>query len=267
MPYAIAREHEWAETIGQSETFYAELVDLMAQQTELHFVTGAGIYTSALPTIQEMDPDIWSSVKERSWTERPDAHWRAIALIALDGHVEIRRRQPNAAHYALVQLEQYFEVPILTQNNDGLHQRSGSATVLEASPFSQKALCDTCDADYEVTHAMLRAALERSPRCQRQGCCGDLRLDTQQQGPSTHSTIELSFSSASVITAIGLNDRRAAIFSAVLDAEYAHDATIVAIHPSKNEIDNIASYTLRGHAETVLPGLVDAVIERKLFVD
>ena len=46
-----------------------------------------------------------------------------------------RRKQlftvaPNAAHKALVGLEKYFDVSIITQNVDDLHERSGSSKVL-----------------------------------------------------------------------------------------------------------------------------------------
>jgi len=47
----------------------------------------------------------------------------------------LRRKQlyevePNAGHYALVKLEQKFDVHIITQNVDDLHERAGSRNVL-----------------------------------------------------------------------------------------------------------------------------------------
>ena len=38
--------------------------------------------------------------------------------------------KPNAAHLGLVELEKYFDVNIITQNVDDLHERAGSANVL-----------------------------------------------------------------------------------------------------------------------------------------
>lgn len=38
--------------------------------------------------------------------------------------------QPNAAHYGLVELEKYFNVNVITQNVDDLHERAGSKNVL-----------------------------------------------------------------------------------------------------------------------------------------
>ena len=47
----------------------------------------------------------------------------------------IRRKQvleasPNAAHFALVKLEEKFNVTIITQNIDDLHERAGSSNVM-----------------------------------------------------------------------------------------------------------------------------------------
>ena len=38
--------------------------------------------------------------------------------------------QPNAAHKGLVELEKYFDVDVITQNVDDLHERAGSSNVL-----------------------------------------------------------------------------------------------------------------------------------------
>ena len=43
---------------------------------------------------------------------------------------QIRAAQPNAAHRALVELERAYDVHIVTQNVDDLHERAGSSQVL-----------------------------------------------------------------------------------------------------------------------------------------
>ncbi len=43
---------------------------------------------------------------------------------------EVRRVKPNAAHLALVELEKQFDVTIITQNVDDLHERAGSSKIL-----------------------------------------------------------------------------------------------------------------------------------------
>ncbi|MDR2911178.1 MAG: NAD-dependent deacylase [Bacteroidales bacterium] len=42
---------------------------------------------------------------------------------------EVLSKEPNAAHRALVELERHFEVEVITQNIDDLHERAGSTRV------------------------------------------------------------------------------------------------------------------------------------------
>ncbi len=42
---------------------------------------------------------------------------------------ELLEKQPNAGHYAIVELEKYFDVSVVTQNIDDLHERAGSSKV------------------------------------------------------------------------------------------------------------------------------------------
>ncbi len=56
----------------------------------------------------------------------------------------IRRKQlyevePNAAHFALSELQDYFDVQIITQNVDDLHERAGSKNVLHLHGELKKA--------------------------------------------------------------------------------------------------------------------------------
>ena len=43
---------------------------------------------------------------------------------------EVLNKEPNAGHYALARLEEYFDVDVITQNIDNLHERAGSRRVL-----------------------------------------------------------------------------------------------------------------------------------------
>lgn len=43
---------------------------------------------------------------------------------------DLLTRQPNAAHRALVELERHYDVRVITQNVDDLHERAGSSSVL-----------------------------------------------------------------------------------------------------------------------------------------
>lgn len=57
--------------------------------------------------------------------------------------------EPNAGHYALAELEKYFDVQIITQNVDNLHERAGSSNVIHLHGELLKARC-TEDENYVV---------------------------------------------------------------------------------------------------------------------
>lgn len=99
---------------------------------KLVVLTGAGISAeSGLRTFRDSD-GLWEGYNLED-VATPRA-WRRNAGMVLDFY-NIRRRdvlaaQPNAAHKALADLQNHFEVHIVTQNIDDLHERAGSKNVL-----------------------------------------------------------------------------------------------------------------------------------------
>lgn len=59
--------------------------------------------------------------------------------------------QPNAAHQTIARWEHTFEdFSLVTQNIDGLHQKAGSADVIELHGNIWRAKCVQCDSRFEV---------------------------------------------------------------------------------------------------------------------
>lgn len=99
---------------------------------KLVVLTGAGISAeSGLKTFRDSD-GLWEGFNvEEVATPRA---WRKDPELVLDFY-NMRRKnvadaQPNAAHYGLAALEKDFDVHIITQNIDDLHERAGSSKVL-----------------------------------------------------------------------------------------------------------------------------------------
>lgn len=93
--------------------------------------TGAGVSAdSGLATFRDAD-GLWANYRiEEVCT--PEALNRDRAKVV--GFYNMRRREmlekePNAGHRAIAELEQRFEVEVLTQNVDNLHERAGSSRV------------------------------------------------------------------------------------------------------------------------------------------
>jgi NAD-dependent deacetylase len=95
-------------------------------------LTGAGISAeSGLKTFRDGD-GLWENYRIEE-VATPEA-WRKQPQLVLDFYNARRMAclaaQPNAAHLGLVQLEQDFDVCIVTQNIDDLHERAGSSRVI-----------------------------------------------------------------------------------------------------------------------------------------
>jgi NAD-dependent deacetylase len=95
-------------------------------------LTGAGISAeSGIKTFRDSD-GLWENHRIED-VATPEA-WKKNPHLVQEFYNQRRKQlfevQPNAAHFALVELEKYFDVEIITQNVDDLHERAGSKNVL-----------------------------------------------------------------------------------------------------------------------------------------
>ncbi len=99
---------------------------------KLVVLTGAGISAeSGLGTFRDSD-GLWEGYNIED-VATPRA-WKRDPQLVLDFY-NMRRKnvleaEPNAAHIGLAELEDYFDVHIITQNIDDLHERGGSGNIL-----------------------------------------------------------------------------------------------------------------------------------------
>lgn len=103
--------------------------------------TGAGISAeSGIKTFRDSD-GLWENYRIED-VATPQAFAKNPKLV-LDFYNERRRQiigaKPNAAHLALVELERIYNVQIITQNIDDLHERAGSTQVLHLHGEIKKA--------------------------------------------------------------------------------------------------------------------------------
>lgn len=95
-------------------------------------LTGAGISAeSGIKTFRDYD-GLWENYRIED-VATPEA-WQKNPELVLKFYNQRRRQlkevQPNRAHLKLAGLEKKFNVQIITQNVDDLHERAGSANVL-----------------------------------------------------------------------------------------------------------------------------------------
>ncbi|ASZ12851.1 NAD-dependent deacylase [Chitinophaga pendula] len=102
------------------------------QKKKLIVLSGAGISAeSGLRTFRDSD-GLWEGYNV--YEVASPIGWNKDPQLVLDFY-NMRRRdvkaaQPNAAHIGLAQLETLYDVCIVTQNIDNLHERGGSSNVL-----------------------------------------------------------------------------------------------------------------------------------------
>lgn len=99
---------------------------------KLVILTGAGISAeSGLRTFRDSD-GLWEGYNVTD-VATPRA-WRKDPQLVLDFYNDRRKNvadaKPNAAHIGLAELEKDFDVTIITQNIDDLHERGGSSNVM-----------------------------------------------------------------------------------------------------------------------------------------
>ena len=105
-------------------------------------LTGAGISRpSGIPTYEER-PALRDSLSRDFFDAQPEAfyeeYWKMVKVMA--------SARPNSAHLALAE----YDVPIITQNIDCLHQRAGSKTVAQIHGYYNEFICERCHESYQL---------------------------------------------------------------------------------------------------------------------
>jgi NAD-dependent deacetylase len=95
-------------------------------------LTGAGMSAeSGISTFRDTG-GLWEKYKIDD-VATPEA-WRRNPALVLDFYNQRRKQlfevEPNEGHFMLAELEKHFEVQIITQNVDNLHERAGSTNIV-----------------------------------------------------------------------------------------------------------------------------------------
>ncbi len=230
---------------------------ILAQAIEMaHSVvvfTGAGISTeSGIPDFRSPN-GIWSKIKPIYFQEFVTSEsarledWRRRFRF----RDEFRAAVPNVAHVAIARMIASGKaVAVITQNIDGLHQRSGvpADKVIEIHGNATFATCLDCGRRHELD--ALEAEITRtgtSPRCV---ACGGLvkaavisfgqAMPTREMMRAEHAMEE-----ADLFIAIGSSLQVHPAADLPLAAKY-QGATLIIVNRDPTPLDAIADHVLRG---------------------
>lgn len=162
-----------------------QLASWLANAQSVLAFTGAGISTgSGIPDFRGPQGvwKTWTPVYYNEFVAADEArvrHWE----FKLHGWSVFRDARPNAAHLALVELEELgFLDVVVTQNIDGLHQKAGQAEsrVIELHGTNLKVECITCGklVDPDPIYRKFEAT-RKAPLC---NCGGHLKPATVMFG-------------------------------------------------------------------------------------
>ena len=218
------------------------------------FVTGAGIsQESGIPTFRGKD-GLWRNYDAmklatiEAFYDNPKLIWEWYN----ERRMNIFQAQPNPGHEAIAELEKYAEVVVLTQNIDGLHQKSGSSRVLELHGSIVKIKCSVCDYKEEV----LTEISELPPLCK----CGNiLRPDVVWFGESLPQDVwqnAINFANNCDLMIIAGTSLVVSPANTLPIYAKQNNATLVEINPEETEMSEEMDVIIRNTSAESIPKLV-----------
>ena len=221
-------------------------------------LTGAGISAeSGIKTFRDAD-GLWEG-HDVMEVASPFG-WQNNMELVLDFYNQRRRQllkvQPNQAHYALVKLQEKYDVEIITQNIDDLHERAGSSKVTHLHGELLKAR-STFDDDLVMDW-------------KKDICVGDFCEHNHQLRPHVvwfgeavpmfQKSAEIA-STADIIIVIGTSMQ---VYPAASLVDFApRNATIYFIDPKPNIQESNRLEIIREKAVNGVPQLVETLLQKE----
>jgi len=235
-----------------------KMFDIVAQKLKVSgkivFVTGAGIsQESGIPTFRgkdgywrKYDPMKLASID--AFYDDPKLVWEWYE----DRRKNILDVKPNEGHFAISQIEEFKDVVILTQNIDGLHQRSGSTNVLELHGSIIRIKCTVCDFTDNITENFESLP----PKCK---CGSILRPDVVWFGESLPQNIwQSAIKEASICDVMIVVGTSLVVSPANTLPVYAkqNGATLIEVNPEETVMSHDMDLSIHATSVEVLPKLL-----------
>jgi NAD-dependent deacetylase len=227
--------------------------------------TGAGISTpSGIPDFRSPGTGLWHQVRPAlvasTWTLRlrPQVFYEWMRPLA---H-RILEAEPNAAHRALVELEEAGRLnAVITQNIDGLHQTAGSRRVLELHGHTRTASCLGCGRTVDTAPIIETFLMGDVPHCA--WCDGVLRPDVVLLGEMLPADVfaaaQVECERCDLLLVVGSSlEVTPAAELPLVALRAGADLVIVNLQPTP--LDARASVFIRHDVATILPAITEEVL-------
>ena len=235
-----------------------KMFDIVSQKLndsrKMVFVTGAGIsQESGIPTFRgkdghwrKYDPMKLASID--AFYDDPKLVWEWYE----DRRKNILAAKPNDGHFAISNMEKFRDVIVLTQNIDGLHQRSGSTNVLELHGSIIRIKCTVCNFTDNITENFQSLP----PKCE----CGKmLRPDVVWFGEALPQDVwKNAIKEASTCDVMIIAGTSLVVSPANTLPIYAkqNGATLIEVNPEKTVMSNDMDLSIQDTSANVLPKIL-----------
>lgn len=222
-------------------------------------LSGAGISAeSGISTFRDAN-GLWRNYRMEE-VASPIA-WASDMDLVLEFY-NIRRKQlfevsPNNGHMSLVELEKYFDVEIVTQNVDDLHERAGSSKVLHIHGELKKVRSTI---DENLIYEMDQWELKRGDQCEKGSQLRPHIVWFGEAVPAMGKAVE-TVRKADILIVVGTS---LVVYPAAGLMDYAKPGTsIFYVDPNANQLNYRTDvHCISEKAGTGIPKLVKELISK-----
>ncbi|MEW6651881.1 MAG: NAD-dependent deacylase [Bacteroidota bacterium] len=241
--------------------FKEQFLKKLSTAQKIVFFTGAGISAeSGIATFRGTD-GIWNKMKPEelasfsAFMKNPNLVWEWYQ----HRREIIHKVEPNAAHLAIAELENYYDVTVITQNVDNLHKRAGSSKIFELHGNIERNFCIDCRSF--VSEKLFEG--NEAPKCEK--CGGIIRPDVVWFGENLPQDqfggAEMAAEWSDICFVVGTS---AVVYPAAyipLNAKRA-GSYLVEINVETTEVSRFVDYSIIGKAGEVLPEILGVVCKK-----
>jgi NAD-dependent deacetylase len=199
---------------------------------KLVILSGAGIsQESGLKTFRDMD-GLWENYAVEDVASIDG--WHRNPELVMDFYNQRRKQlfevEPNAGHYGIADLEKWFDVSVITQNVDDLHERAGSTKVLHLHGELRKVRSTI---DSSLIYTLDGWELKMGDKCEKGSQLRPNIVWFGEAVPAIYDAIPL-FENADIVVVIGTS---LAVYPAAGLVHYAKPgAPVFVVDPNRPEV-------------------------------
>lgn len=235
-----------------------ETRDRLKEASKIVFFTGAGISAeSGIPTFRGKD-GIWNKLKPEelanfdAFMRNPNLVWEWYQYRRKIVH----EAGPNDGHRVIAELQDYYDVTVVTQNVDNLHRRAGSETVYELHGNIERNYCVDCKKPFEIDAYEFD---KKVPECE---CGGLIRPDVVWFGEmlpqDQFMSAEAAAGDCDIMFVIGTS---AIVYPAAYIPITAkqHGKYMIEVNIEETDASHIMNESIFGTSGTVMPKILDEI--------